>query len=75
MWIEQVVEETSKGGIIIANTERAKMPQGAVVAIGPGKLYVAAMNAAETGQTGCHLRADEAQGRGSRAVRSLSHGR
>lgn len=50
VWIEQVVEEKSTGGIIIANTEHAKMPQGTVVAVGPGRLYVAAMNAAETYQ-------------------------
>lgn len=50
VWLEQFVEEKSKGGIIIANTEHAKMPQGRVVALGPGRLYVAAMNAAETYQ-------------------------
>ena len=50
VWLEQFVEEKSKGGIIIANTEHAKMPQGRVVAVGPGRLYVAALNAGETVQ-------------------------
>lgn len=50
IWIEQTIEEKSKGGIIIAQTEHAKMPQGRVVAVGPGRLYVAALNAGETVQ-------------------------
>jgi len=50
VWLEQFVEEKSKGGIIIAGTEHAKMPQGRVVAVGPGRLYVAAMNASESYQ-------------------------
>src|SRR6185369_3155234 len=48
VYIEQVVEETSKGGIIIANTEQSKVPKGRVVAVGPGKMYYAPFNAAET---------------------------
>lgn len=46
--IEQVVEETTKGGLIIANTDASKMPMGRVVAVGPGKLFVSTFNAAET---------------------------
>lgn len=48
VYIEQVLEEKSKGGLIIANTEHSKMPMGRVVAVGPGKFYYAPFNAAET---------------------------
>lgn len=48
VYIEQVVETKSKGGILIANTDAAKMPMGRVVAVGPGKFYHAPFNVAET---------------------------
>lgn len=49
VYIEQIVEETTKGGIVIpTNTEHSKMPMGRVVAVGPGKMYYAPFNAAET---------------------------
>jgi co-chaperonin GroES (HSP10) len=49
VYIEQIVETTSKGGIVIpSSTEHSKMPMGRVVAVGPGKMYYAPFNAAET---------------------------
>lgn len=48
VYIEQVVEEKTKSGLIIANTEHSKMPRGRVVAVGPGRMYYAPMNASET---------------------------
>lgn len=49
VYIEQVIEEKSKGGIVIpTNTEHSKVPKGRVVAVGPGKMYYAPFNASET---------------------------
>ena len=48
IFIEQVLEEKTQSGLIIANTEHAKMPKGRVVAVGPGKIYYAPFNAGET---------------------------
>lgn len=36
--IEQSVEETSKGGIVLIGEER-KLPCGRIVAVGPGRVY------------------------------------
>lgn len=50
VYIEQVKEETTKSGLIIANTEHSKMPMGRVVAVGPGRFYFSAFNASQTMQ-------------------------
>lgn len=42
--IEQSVEETSKGGIVLLGAER-KLPCGRVVAAGPGRVYTSFMDA------------------------------
>jgi co-chaperonin GroES (HSP10) len=46
VYIEQVLEE--KKGSIILPGDSGKMPMGRVIAIGPGKIYYAPFNAAET---------------------------
>jgi co-chaperonin GroES (HSP10) len=52
VYVEQLKEEVSKGGIIIPDTKDAqKMSTGRVVAVGPGRIYGAAMNAAGTMET------------------------
>lgn len=46
VYVEQVIEEVTKGGIVLPKTsDEMKMPQGRVVAVGPGRYYAAAMNA------------------------------
>jgi co-chaperonin GroES (HSP10) len=44
VYIEQLIEEKSRGGIILAGESR-KVQSGRVVAVGPGRVYVAPMDA------------------------------
>jgi co-chaperonin GroES (HSP10) len=48
VYVEQITEEVTKGGILIANTDEARMSMGRVVAVGPGKLFHAPFNVTET---------------------------
>lgn len=49
--IEQLEEETSKGGIVLVGKER-KYPSGRVVAVGPGRVYSDYMDASGQRQFG-----------------------
>jgi co-chaperonin GroES (HSP10) len=49
--IEQLEEETSKGGIVLVGKDR-KYPSGRVVAVGPGRIYSDYMDAAGHRQFG-----------------------
>lgn len=45
--IEQVMEEKTRGGIVLpTNSSEAKLPCGRVVAVGPGRIYTEALDAA-----------------------------
>jgi co-chaperonin GroES (HSP10) len=48
VYVEQITETKSKGGLVIVGTEDSHMPMGRVVAVGPGKFYHAPFNIAET---------------------------
>ena len=45
VWVEQTIEEKSKGGIILAASKERKLPAGRVVAVGPGRVFHAFMDA------------------------------
>lgn len=47
VYVEQLTQEQSEGGIILAGGAEM-MPMGRVVAVGPGRIYASAMNAAGT---------------------------
>lgn len=49
--IDQLEEETSKGGIVLVGKER-KYPSGRVVAVGPGRTYTDYMDASGQRQFG-----------------------
>lgn len=49
VYVEQIIEEASKGGILLVpTTQAAKLQGGRVAAVGPGRYYAAAMNASQT---------------------------
>lgn len=48
VFVEQLMEEVTKGGVIIALTRDSKLPQGRVLAVGPGRHYYAPLNAGQT---------------------------
>ena len=45
VWVEQTIEEKSKGGILLAVSKERKLPAGRVVAVGPGRVFHSFMDA------------------------------